>query len=306
MKAIVFGGSGFLGSHVADALTEDGHEVTVYDRSRSPYLRFEQRMVVGDILDFEKVRKATQGQQVILHYAGLADIDEASRKPLETVRANVLGTVTLLEVARQCSVERFVFASSLYVYSKAGSFYRSSKQACELYIEEYDRSYGLKYTIVRYGSLYGSRADSRNWIHRILTQALTEGRITRHGDGEEIREYIHVEDAAQCTTEILKPEYANQHVILSGVQQMRIKDVLAMICEMLGNSIEVQYLPANDRIHYEVTPFHFKPKPARKLVRPYYWDFGQGLYNCLQEIYSELSRAGKLPETRATHTASGE
>ena len=141
----------------------------------------------------------------------------------------------------QEKVRRFVFASSLYIYSEAGAFYRSSKQACELLIDNYRQAYGLPYTILRYGSLYGDRADERNWVYRILRQAVTEGRIIRYGDGEEIREYIHVRDAARYSIAILSEKHENQHVIISGHQAIKIKDLLTMIKEMMGGKIEVEY-----------------------------------------------------------------
>ena len=69
-KAIVFGGSGFLGSHVADVLSDDGLDVTIFDRRQSPYLRPDQTMVIGDILDANKVRETIKGQDVVYHFAG--------------------------------------------------------------------------------------------------------------------------------------------------------------------------------------------------------------------------------------------
>ena len=291
-KALVCGGSGFLGSHVADALSEAGHAVTVFDVRPSPYLRSDQQGVVGDILDFDRVSAAIKGCDIVYNYAGIADIAAASENPLETVRTNVLGNTILLEAARHAGVRRFVFASTLYVYSQAGAFYRSSKQACELIIEDYQKAYGLPYTILRYGSLYGPRADEANWIHNMLKQALTEGRIVRYGDGEEIREYIHVWDAAQSSVDILAPEFENANVIISGHQSIRIKDLLTMIREMLGNNVIVEYrAPENTGsssvpgLHYQITPYSFHPKMARRFMRSSYLDFGQGLLDLMNQIH---------------------
>ncbi|MFA5256467.1 MAG: NAD-dependent epimerase/dehydratase family protein, partial [Candidatus Omnitrophota bacterium] len=197
MKAIVFGGSGFLGSHVADALDDAGHDVFIYDIKPSRYLRPSQTMITGDILDEKKAAAAVKGCDIVYNFAGIADIDEAGKKPLESVKCNILGNSILLEAARKAKIKRFVFASSLYVYSKAGGFYRSTKQACELLIENYHEVFKMPYTILRYGSLYGPRTDGNNFIYAIIKQALTHNKISRHGDGEEIREYIHVRDAAK-------------------------------------------------------------------------------------------------------------
>jgi len=298
MNVIVFGGSGFLGSHVADALTEAGHQVAVFDRKPSPYLRPDQRQVVGDILDLSTVTEAIRGHEVVYNFAAVADLQEANETPLDTVRTNILGHVTLLEAARVHTVRRFVFASSIYVYSDAGDFYRTTKQAGELLLENYQRVYGLPYTILRFGSIYGGRADDRNWIHRILKQAVTEGRIVRYGDGEEIREYIHAQDAARCSVEILAPAFENQNVVITGPQPIRVKDLLTMIRELMGNRIQIEYRPPEDpanpyspRLHYQITPYAFKPKIGRKLISDYYMDLGEGLLNSLTDIHARYAPA---------------
>src|SRR5205085_10559999 len=119
---------------------------------------------------------------------------EALAKPVETARLNMLGTVHLLEGARRAGAIRFIQASTIYVSSEAGGFYRASKQACELWVEEYQRQFGLDYTILRYGTLYGVRSDARNSVYRYLHQALVSRRISARATGEEIREYIHVKE----------------------------------------------------------------------------------------------------------------
>lgn len=288
MKVIIFGGSGFVGSHVADVLTEAGYEVIIYDLHSSPYLKPLQTMITGNILDEKKVNKAIQGCDVVYNFAGIADIDEASKRPLDSVRTNILGNSVILEAAQKAKVKRFVFASTLYVYSKAGSFYRSTKQACELLIENYNEIYGLDYTILRYGSLYGPRADEGNFIYRIIKQALGEGKIIREGDGEEIREYIHVYDAAQNSVDILTREFVNQYVIISGSQQMKVKDLLLMIKEMLDNKVNIEYVPPAFNYHYEITPYVFSPKLAKRITARTHLDLGQGILKTIQHIYQQV------------------
>jgi UDP-glucose 4-epimerase len=289
MKIVVFGGSGFLGSHVADALTDAGHNVTIYDIRPSPYLTDAQKGIIGDILDSAKVEKTVHNADVVYNFAGIADINDASQKPLDSVKYNILGNSIILEACHKAKIKRYVFASSLYVYSKAGSFYRSTKQACELLIENYHEAFGLSYTILRYGSLYGPRADDRNFIYRVIQQALTEGKIAREGDGEEIREYIHVLDAAKGSVDILSEEFANQHVILTGQQQMKIKDLLMMIKEMLDNKVKVEFLPASKNHHYEITPYSFAPKIGKRLTSRTYLDLGQGILDSISTVYRNVN-----------------
>ena len=294
MRAIVFGGAGFVGSHVADALTAAGHETTVFDLRESPWLQEGQQMVVGDMGDLETVAAAVRGHDAVFNFAGIADIDESRRRPIDTVRVNVLGNVNLLEACRLEGVGRYVFASSIYVSSEAGSFYRVSKQACELYIEEYQREHGLQCTILRYGTLYGRRASDTNSVHRYLRGALLDRRIVAEGTGDELREYIHVEDAARLTVEASQgDEFINQQVVLTGHFPMRYADLLHLVQEVVGEDVEVE-LRAPDgseprSAHYAITPYTFRPKVARKLVSSYYIDMGQGLLDCLTEIHEQTS-----------------
>lgn len=289
MRAIVFGGSGFLGSHVADCLTRRGHEVVIYDRLSSPYLMPGQAMVTGDILDEALVSATVRGADVVYNFAGIADIGEASQRPRDCVRLNVYGNSVILEACRAQDVGRYVFASSLYVYSRSGGFYRASKQASELIIQSYQEVFGLPYTILRYGSLYGPRADHHNAIHSFIQQALTESRIVRHGNGEELREYIHVLDAAEGSVDILADEFVNQHVILTGCQQMKVRDVLTMIREILGNRIDLEFVAHDcDNNHYQITPYSFAPKVGRRLSNRCYVDLGQGILNLIHEMYADV------------------
>jgi len=287
MKAVVFGGAGFVGSHVADALSDQGIEVIVYDKKESKYLRDDQTMIVGDILDSEKIKSAVQGCDYVYHYAGIAAIEEAAQNPLKTIETNVLGTTYVLEACRLARVKRIVFASSVYVYSDLAPFYRSSKQSCELIIEDYQKMYGIDYTILRYGSLYGRRADDNNFINKIIKQALEEKRITRYGDGEEIRDYIHVCDAAKCSVDILMDEFKNQHVILTGTQSTKVKDLLVMIAEIMQNKVKIEYKKGGNGGHYEITPYSFRPRVAKKYVSNSYHDLGQGILDVIYDVYEK-------------------
>ena len=296
MKIVFFGGSGFLGSHVCDKLSDAGHDVTIVDLRPSPYLRPDQKMVTGSLLDEDLVNTVVSGADAVFDFAGLADIGESNQKPVETARINVLGNVILLEACRKAGVKRYVFASTLYVYGKSGGFYRCSKQACELYIENYHDMFGLEYTILRYGSLYGPRADRRNAINRFVAEALEKGTITYYGAPTALREYVHVDDASAATLAVLDPEFENQNIIISGNQPMRVGDLFKMIGEMLGKELVINYQNDPNSGHYQVTPYAFMPKVGRKLVPPLTVDLGQGVLRVMEEehkeIHPELSAEG--------------
>ena len=293
MKAIVFGGSGFLGSHVADELLKQGYETIIYDKTPSLYLQEGQKMVIGDILDIKNVERTVKDCDYVYNFAGIADLDEAKTKPLETVNLNILGNINILEALVKSNIKRFVYASSIYVYSQKGGFYRCSKQASEIYIEEYNKYYGLEYTILRYGSIYGPRADKRNPIYRYLTQALEEKEI-KCSNPEETREYIHVRDAAKLSVEILDDKFANRHIILSGHYRMKVKEMMLIIKEIMNNNIKVDFVDSKRSDgHYSYTPYSYSPKIGDKLSNDCYVDIGQGILECLEEINRSIPKAKK-------------
>lgn len=299
MRVTVFGGSGFLGSHLADALTDSGRHVVIFDKVASPYLRPEQEMILGDILDKDAVSQAVRGSQAVFNLAGIADLDDCSTKPGPTVTYNILGNIHVLEGCQAQGVGRIVYASSIYVNSSKGGFYRCSKQASENYVEEFQRQYGLDYTILRYGTLYGPRADRRNSVYRYLRQALTDKRIVIGASGEEIREYIHVVDAAQLSVDILAPEYANKRINITGHHPLRFRDLLETISEMFDNQVEIALTESRNKTHYSRTPYSYQPKTCHKLTSTLSVDLGQGLMECLHEIDAELQQES-APCTMAT------
>jgi UDP-glucose 4-epimerase len=257
-------------------------------------------MIVGDIMDLQQVIDAVKGADIVYNFAAIADIDEAHNKPVATAAINVLGNTHVLEAARLANARRFVFASSVYVYSESGSFYRASKQAAERFTETYHDRYGLEYNILRYGSLYGRRSDRRNGIYRMLHEAIMHRTITYKGSGNAMREYIHVEDAARLSVQVLAPEYANRHLILTGQEKLRIRDVMTMISEIMPWPIALHFDEANAVHHYEITPYAFQPRIGRKLVLNEHVDLGQGLLDCIREIHQDLEHADENDDATPT------
>jgi len=293
VKAIVFGGSGFLGSHIADELLKQGYETIIYDKVTSSYLQDGQKMIVGDILDIKHVEKAVKDCDYVYNFAGIADLDKAKTRPLETVNLNILGNVNILEASAKSNIKRFIYASSIYVYSQKGGFYRCSKQASEIYIEEYNKYYGLEYTILRYGSIYGPRADERNPIYRYLEQALKNKKI-KCINPEETREYIHVRDAAKLSVKILENKFANRHIILSGHYRMKVKEMMLIIKEIMNNNVDVNFIDSKrSNAHYSYTPYSYSPRIGDKLLNDCCVDIGQGILECLEEISRSTSKRKK-------------
>jgi UDP-glucose 4-epimerase len=284
-KVVVVGGSGFIGSHTADCLSDRGYQVTIFDRLKSAYLRSDQCMVIGDILDADLLSQTIEGAKFVYNFAGLADLNQALNNPLKTAEINILGNLNVLEACRIHKVERFIYASTMYVYSREGSFYRCSKQSSEHYVEEYQSAYGLDYTILRFGSIYGTRADKTNGMYRIVSSALKTGKVEYEGDIESMREYIHVEDSARASVEILQSSYKNESIILTGQEPMHVFDLLKMIAEILNlDNDSVEFTNGNYSGHYVRTPYAYQPKLGRKYIPSTHVDLGQGLLQIIADL----------------------
>jgi len=284
-KAVVVGGSGFIGSHVADHLSDAGYQVIIYDKTKSQWLRNDQKIIIGDVEDSEKLNQAIVDAEVVYNFAALADINQALKQPLKTININIVGNLNVLEACRANKVKRFIYASTVYVHSREGGFYRCSKQASEAYVEEYQEIYGLDYTILRYGSLYGPRADKTNGLYRVVQSALKNGVVSYEGDIDAMREYIHVEDAARASIEALNDEFINESVVLTGQEPMKVIDMLKILSEILGLPPEsVKFSEDKYAGHYIRTPYAYQPKLGRKYIPPMHVDLGQGLLQIINEI----------------------
>ena len=246
-------------------------------------------MIIGDLLDDDKLAEAVNGCNVVYNFASLCDLEEAQHQPLETARINVLGNVLVMEACRQAKVQRYIYASTLYVYSREGGFYRCSKQSAEHYVEQYQLSYDLDYTIMRYGSLYGPRSDHRNGLWRIVKHALETESVYYEGSPETMREYIHVEDAARASVDVIGEEFRNQHMILTGVEKMRVYDLLKMLAEIMDLPDSVEFGKSELAGHYVRTPYAYQSKLGRKYVPPMHVDLGQGLLQLVDEVKNSLS-----------------
>ena len=284
-KVLVVGGSGFLGSHVADELTEKGYEVTIFDQKKSTWINDNQKFIESDLLDREHVIKSLEGFNFVIHFAGIADIGESKEKPLETIETNIIGTANLLEGCRKNKIEKFIFASSVYVFSKYGSFYGKSKQACELLIEEYQNDFNLDFIYVRYGSLYGPRAQEWNGLKKYISEIIKNKQIDFSGNGEEKREYIHVKDAAIMTASLLESDEKNIAVNITGHQVISTLDLFKLIFEVLQLEEKINLSKESNVVsHYKISPYSFQPKESKKLVPKKFIDIGQGVLEIIHEI----------------------
>ncbi len=283
-KVVVFGGNGFIGSYLIEELIKRSYDVVSADLNSSKYVD-ETLFIPCDIMDINAVDAIVKGADIVYNFAGMANLDTAIEAPVKAIELNVLGNMNILEACRKYNVERFIYASSAYAMSDKGSFYGISKLTSEKLVEEYYKKYGLNFSIVRYGSIYGERDYENNYIYNLIKNAMHTKKIDHSGDGHEIREYIHAADVAKLAVDIIESEaYVNEHLILTGVERMQRKELFDMINEMLGNSLQIHLKNDGYIHHYKTTPYSFHPSRSKKLVANPYIDLGQGILECMKDI----------------------
>jgi UDP-glucose 4-epimerase len=257
-RSLVTGGSGFIGSHVVDALRSAGHDVTVLDR-QPPLHRLDVDFHAADITDLDAVCAAMDGVDYVHHVAAVSNVNHAFERPIDCVEINVLGTANVLEAARRHGVRRVLFASSVWVYNGAlgsdvsedtplhmpgpGHVYTSSKIASELIFNDYAVLYKVPVTIFRYGIPYGPRMRPELLIPIFLKRALTGQPLMVAGDGRQARSFVYVEDLARAHVLGLVEAGENQTFNLDGTRQVTVLEVAEAIRDIVGAHVAIEHTP---------------------------------------------------------------
>ena len=219
MKSLVTGGAGFIGSHLVDKLLELGHEVVVIDNEYADcleqfYWNEKAQNYKYDIRDYENTRPLYEGVDYVFHTAAEARIQPAILNPIEAVSINCVGTVTVLQCAREAGVKKVMYSStsSGYGFNEPPNEetqiddclnpYSVSKVSGEKLCSMYTKLFGLKTVIFRYFNVYGERSPLRGQyapvIGIFLRQRGDNESLTIVGDGEQRRDFTHVSDVVQA------------------------------------------------------------------------------------------------------------
>ena len=220
MRYLVTGGAGFVGSHIVDALVDQGHNVVVLDNLSSGHKENlsgalnQIDFVEGDIRDAEICLKASEGCDGIFHEAALVSVPDSINRPRDNHDINITGTLNVLEAARVNGVKRVVFASSAAVYGdnpelpkreemlpEPKSPYAMAKLAGEHYLKVYAECFGLETVALRYFNVFGPRQDPSSMysgVISIFSERIKNGLpITIYGDGQQTRDFVSVSDVVQ-------------------------------------------------------------------------------------------------------------
>jgi len=220
-RALITGGAGFIGSHIATRLVEDGHNVRILDNLSTgslenlAHLNGSVEFLKGDLTDARIVAQAVEGVDVIFHQAALASVPRSIEAPLDTHHACVTGTVNLADAARRCGVKRIVYAASSSAYGDQAEMpkhegqtpsvlspYAAAKLAGEYYLQAFAKCYGLETVSLRYFNVFGPRQDPNSPYSAVIPlflKALVTGeQPTIFGDGEQSRDFTYIDNVVEA------------------------------------------------------------------------------------------------------------
>ena len=260
-QVTVLGGSGYIGSHLSDLLTQKGFYVKIFDIKKSKYLKHNQKMYLGNLLQKKKLNESIKRSKYVFNFAALSNIDIASDQPFKTAKINILGTINILEACKKNKVKKLIHASSIYANSEQGGFYGCSKKASEDYIERFQQRYNTKFTILRFGSLYGGRSNNDNGLQRLINSAKRKKKITYAGSRGSERRYIHVKDAVNMCVKSMKKKFDNKYLTLTGKNKIRITSVIRLIQKQFKiKDKDINFQNIKNNIHYVNEPKDYIPR----------------------------------------------
>ena len=271
MKALITGGAGFIGSHLAEALCAQGAEVVVLDNLllgkvenlawKTPGDRLE--FVEGDVADESLVRRLMNGCDWVFHQGALPSVPRSVQDPLTSHLHNVDGSLKLLLAARDCGVKRVLFASSSSIYGDVDapskheglppnpmSPYALQKFAAEKYGQLFHKLYGLPFVALRYFNIFGPRQafDSpySGVTAKFCTALLKGQRPVVHGDGLQSRDFTYVANAVSANlraAEAPVERVAGRVFNVACGQSVTLLQILADLNELTGQSLEPEFQP---------------------------------------------------------------
>ncbi len=282
-KFLVTGASGFIGSHVADFLTSKGYEVLLFDKRLSKFKKINQKMFLGDMNNSKNLEKILRNVNTLFHFAASADLNESNKKPFETVENNILGTVKILKACVKNKVKKFIFASSIYARSEQGGIYSTSKLSSEMIIERICEKFKLKFVILRFGTVYGERANKFNTVQNFIKNAKKNFKIYRETKGNEIRNYIHVKDVAKIVYASTQKKYENGYYNIFGDRKIMVKDLLDIIKSQVPK-LKIHYAKKDNRkYNYKVNPFTYKLRKGKNFRLKKYISIKNGIFKLINK-----------------------
>lgn len=267
-KVLIVGGAGFIGSHTADILMEQGVPVRILDnlssghRSNLPDTHPLMEFIEGDMRNADTVKAAMQGISHVVHLAAQVSVVASLEDPEFSAQQNIIGYLNVLDAAKNAGVQRMVYASSAAIYGEPHSLpltedvpmkqlspYGLEKKVNEDYADLYHRLHGFSALGMRFFNVYGPRQDPKSPYAGVI--ALFMDRIkdqlplTVNGDGEHTRDFIYVRDVARTNVAALGVDVQGACNVATG-KKTSLNDLINVLSEITGNTAEVTYGPERE------------------------------------------------------------
>lgn len=283
MKILITGGAGFIGSHLSEKYTIEGHTVLCLDnfmnsnlgniRSLLNYRNF--KLVNGDVRDFDLLEKIVRDVDVIIHLAAQIHVDRSILEPKLTYDVNIFGTLNIMELARRYDINKVIHTSTSEVYGSAQYVpmdenhpldaphpYGASKIAADRMCNAYIQTYGVNICVMRPFNTFGPRQKDTGYggvISLFLKRSLNDAPPIIYGDGVQTRDYTYVKDLVRAYDLVLKYDKPIREPINFGTgREIRIIDLAHRIIELCDKKGRIK-------------PVHVAPRPGevRRLIADY-------------------------------------
>lgn len=268
MHVLISGGAGFIGSYLVRELLAENHTVVVLDNLSTGDLKHLSGLNIvlwkQDICNSDIVQQIVSEKfDVIVHLAAQTMVDSSIKDPIFDASENIMGTLNVLEAARQCRA-RVIFASTAAAYGDVveddlpvvesqalspQSFYGLTKVGVEKYLELYHRHYGLDYVICRFANVYGERQGDtgEGGVISIFAKRIAAGKdITIYGDGTQTRDFVYAGDIARGICKAMTTENVNTVYNLSTQTETSLLDLVRIMSEVSGCEITPKFGPVRD------------------------------------------------------------
>lgn len=261
-RALITGGAGFIGNHIARLLLKDGWEVVCYDDlsvGKRDYVPEGAELVVGDIRDESRLHEAMEGCRHVYHLAARVSIRKAVETFVDDAEVNTLGTLIAFRAARDAGAERLLYSSSMAVYGTVHyspqdeshpisptSPYGVGKYASERYILAMGPQWDVEPVICRYFNTYGPRQTPSPYVGviTIFCRKLLAGETPQiFGDGEQVRDFIHVDDIARGSVIALNQAPAGSVINLGTGIGTSVNQIAELLSRKISPEITAEHVP---------------------------------------------------------------
>lgn len=263
-NCIIFGGNGFIGSHLAEGLIKRGYSVRIFDKFPSGTRNLSNiiediEVISGDFLNKESVSDALDGMDILFHYISTTNPATSVDNPIYDIKTNIVGSIQLFQSAIEADVTRIIYPSSggtIYGETGGGPInesqplnpvnpYAISKLAIERYLYYFKEKFDVDFTILRYSNPYGERQNpyAKQGVIPIFLNKILKGESpVIYGDGTATRDYIYIKDAIDATIAVLTSDTKERVLNIGSGQETSLNDLIKVICEVTNKSCQPVYI----------------------------------------------------------------